>query len=70
MENERRITVEQVNWMIIIKIIRQVLSFRVYSPGVFACVVMIVGQDDLAEIDSFWVLCCDTSGYYGESVAE
>ena len=70
MKNERRITVEEVNWVIIIKFIGEVLSFRVYSPGAFACVVFILGQFELAENDCIWVLCFDISGYYGESVAE
>ena len=56
--------------MIIIKIVREVLSFIVYSLGVFAYVVLSLGQDNLAEIDGVWVLCFDISGYYGESVAE
>ena len=58
------------NWLIIIKIIKEVLSFRVYSRGVFACVVLILGQADLAVIGYIWVPCFDTSGYYGESIAE
>ena len=43
---------------------------RVYSRGAFACVVLILRQDDLAEIDCIWVLCFGTSGYCGESIAQ
>ena len=52
------------------KNVREVLSFRIYSLCVFACVALILRQGDLAEIDCNWVLCFDTSEYYGESVVE
>ena len=58
------------NWNIKSKTVREVLSFRVYSLHVFACEALILCQDDLAEIDGIWVLCFDTSGYYGEFIAE
>ena len=56
--------------MIIIKVVKEALSFRVCSLGVFACKALIQRQDDLAKTDCIWVLCFDTSGYNGESVAE
>ena len=56
--------------MILIKDIKEILSFRVYSLDVFACVVKILGQGDRAEIDNVWVPCSDISGCYGESAAE
>ena len=56
--------------MIIIKIVKKELSFRVCSLGVFACEVLIQRQDDLAEIDCIWVPYFETSGYCGELIAE
>ena len=41
---------ELMDWMIISNIVKEELSFKVYTHGVFAYVVLILGQDDPAVI--------------------
>ena len=58
------------NWMIISKIVKEAQSFKVYSRGVFTCVVLILSQDGLAVVGYIFSPCFDTFGYYGEPTAE
>ena len=56
--------------MIIVENDKGVLSFSVYSLGVFACLVLILDQDHLGVSGYTWVPCVDTFGYYGKSITE